>query len=48
MVSPVIYMRRTATADTEVEGQKIAAGERVIMCYGAANRDLAIFDDPDR
>ncbi len=48
MVSPVIYMRRTATADTEVEGQKIAEGEKVIMYYGAANRDPAIFADPDR
>jgi cytochrome P450 len=48
MVSPVIYMRRTATEDTEVEGQKIAEGEKVIMYYGAANRDPAMFPDPDR
>lgn len=47
-VSPVIYMRRTATRDTEVEGQKIAEGEKVIMYYGAANRDPAMFADPDR
>ena len=33
MVSPVIYMRRTATGDTEVGGQKIAEGEKVIMYY---------------
>jgi hypothetical protein len=48
MVSPVIYMRRTATRDTEVGGQKIAEGEKVIMYYGAANRDPAIFANPDQ
>jgi cytochrome P450 len=48
MVSPVIYMRRTATVDTEINGQKIAEGEKVIMYYGAANRDAAVFADPDR
>ncbi len=48
MVSPVIYMRRTATCDTELNGQKIAEGEKVIMYYGAANRDGAVFADPDR
>src|SRR5437667_1007328 len=39
MVSPVIYMRRTATSDTEIGGQKIAEGEKVIMYFSAANRD---------
>ena len=48
LVSPVIYMRRTATKDVEVNGQGIAAGEKVIMYYGAANRDEAVFPDPDR
>jgi len=48
MVSPVIYMRRTATRDTEVGAQKIAAGEKVIMYFGAANRDPSVFADPDR
>jgi cytochrome P450 len=48
MISPVIYMRRTATEDAEIGRQKIAAGEKVIMYYGAANRDPAIFPDPDR
>jgi len=47
MVSPVMYMRRTATSDTEISGQKIAAGEKVIMYYGAANRDPAVFENPD-
>lgn len=48
MVSPVMYMRRTATKDTEIRGQKIAEGEKVIMYYGAANRDPNVFPDPDR
>ena len=48
MISPVIYMRRTATEDTEIGRQKIAAGEKVIMYYGAANRDPTVFPDPDR
>ncbi len=48
MVSPVMYMRRTATKDTEIRGQKIAEGEKVIMYYGAANRDPEVFPDPDR
>jgi cytochrome P450 len=48
MISPVIYMRRTATRDAEVGGQQIGAGEKVVMYYGAANRDPAVFADPDR
>jgi hypothetical protein len=48
MISPVIYMRRTATRDVELAGQKIAEGEKVIMYYGSANRDGAVFPDPDR
>jgi cytochrome P450 len=48
MVSPVMYMRRTATSDTEVGGQQIAQGEKVLMYYGAANRDPAVFQNPDQ
>jgi cytochrome P450 len=48
MVSPVIYMRRTATCDTEIGGQKIAEGEKVIMYFSAANRDPSVFADPDK
>ena len=46
--SPVIYMRRTATANTDVRGQQIKEGEKVVVYYGAANRDPRVFDDPDR
>lgn len=47
MVSPVMHMRRTATKDTEIRGQKIARGEKVVLFYGAANRDPEIFSEPD-
>lgn len=46
--SPVIYMRRTATRDTELAGQAIKAGDKVVIYFGAANRDPAVFDQPDR
>ena len=47
MVSPVMYMRRTATADTQLGGQDIAKGDKVVMFYGAANRDPSVFANPD-
>jgi len=46
-VSPVISFARTATQDTEVHGQQIAAGEKVLLLYQSANRDEDVFDDPD-
>ncbi len=48
MASPVTYMRRTVTADTEVGGVPMAAGDKVLMFYLAANRDPSVFDDPLR
>jgi cytochrome P450 len=47
-VSPVIYMRRTATVDTVLAGQEIPAGDKVVMYYGSANRDPACVEEPDR
>jgi cytochrome P450 len=44
--SPVIYMRRTVTRDTELSGVKMAAGDKVSMWYCSANRDEAKFTDP--
>jgi cytochrome P450 len=41
--SPVTHFARTATADTEIRGQRIRAGEVVVMLYGSANRDEEIF-----
>jgi cytochrome P450 len=34
---------RTATRDTELRGQRIAAGEPVLLLYASANRDEAVF-----
>jgi cytochrome P450 len=39
--------RRTATRDTELHGQKIEEGEKVVMFYGSANRDASAFEAPD-
>ena len=44
--SPVMYFRRTATADTELRGQTIKAGDKVAIWYISANRDEEVFDDP--
>ena len=46
--SPVPYMRRTATVDTELGGARIRAGEKVVMWYLSANHDSTVFTDPDR
>jgi cytochrome P450 len=46
--TPVIHFRRTATRDTEIGGQPIRAGEKVVLWYCSANRDEAVFDDPFR
>ena len=46
-VTPVVGFRRTATCDTEIDGRKIAKGDKVVMIYQAANRDPKVFDDPE-
>jgi len=46
-VSPVMQFRRTAVRDTRIGEQEIRKGEKVVMYYGAANRDPAVFDDPE-
>ena len=46
--TPVIHFRRTATRDTELAGQKIRAGDKLVLWYLSANRDEAAFADPYR
>ena len=46
--TPVIHFRRTATRDTEMGGQKVQEGEKVVLWYCSANRDDGVFDDPFR
>lgn len=41
--TPVTHMARTATAETEIRGQLIKAGDTVVMLYGSANRDEEVF-----
>ena len=45
--TPLAHMRRTATQDTQLAGQAIAKGDKVVMWYVSANRDDAVFDAPD-
>jgi cytochrome P450 len=42
------HFRRTATEDTELHGQKIKRGEKVVMWYVSSNRDETRYEDPDR
>ena len=46
--TPLAYMRRTAFADFELAGQQIREGDKVVMWYVSANRDVAKFEDPYR
>jgi cytochrome P450 len=46
--NPVHYMRRTATEDTSLHGVSIGAGQKVALYYTSANRDEAVFSDPQR
>ena len=44
--TPVIHFRRTVTEDTELSGQKLNAGDKVVMFYASGNRDERAFDNP--
>ena len=46
-VSPIKNMARVATRDVELEGARIRAGQELILLYPSANRDEAVFEDPD-
>lgn len=46
--SPVVHFGRTVARDTEILGQRLAAGEQVVFWYISANRDETVFDDPQR
>ncbi|MBL8536741.1 MAG: cytochrome P450 [Hyphomonadaceae bacterium] len=45
--TPLAYMRRTALVDTEIRGQKIKAGEKVVMWYVSGNRDEEVISNPN-
>jgi cytochrome P450 len=42
------HFARTATRDTELHGQRIREGEKLVMWYPSSNRDETRFQDPDR
>jgi cytochrome P450 len=44
--TPVIWMRRTATRDTELGGQAVRSGDKLLLFYASANRDETVFTDP--
>jgi cytochrome P450 family 142 subfamily A polypeptide 1 len=46
-ISPIQNMNRTATRDTELLGQRIRAGDRLLLLYPSANRDSAAFERAD-
>jgi cholest-4-en-3-one 26-monooxygenase len=46
--TPVLNMRRTVTVDHELHGQRLHAGDQVLLMYGAANTDEREFDEPQR
>ena len=48
MASPVTFMRRTVTRPLTLSGQDFDEGDKLVMFYGAANRDPRVFDDPER
>jgi cytochrome P450 len=46
--TPVMTFRRTAAADCELAGQRISAGDKVVVSFTSANRDEAVFRDADQ
>jgi cytochrome P450 len=45
-MTPVKHFMRSATADTELGGRRIAKGDWLMLCYASANRDEEVFEDP--
>jgi cytochrome P450 len=46
--TPVMTFARVATCDTEIGGQAVPEGDRVVMFYSSGNRDETVFDEPHR
>lgn len=46
-VTPILNMRRSVTADHELHGQQLKAGDQVLLMYSSANRDPEAFENPD-
>lgn len=46
--TPISWHRRQVTTDVEVGGRVLRAGDKVLLAFASANRDEAVFTDPDR
>ena len=46
-VTPILNMRRTATRDLNFRGKDIKKGDQILLMYASANRDEAMFEDPE-
>ncbi|MFZ0170222.1 MAG: cytochrome P450 [Acidimicrobiales bacterium] len=46
--TPIVHFRRTAVKEVELGGERIHAGDKVVMFYNSANRDESVFEDPYR
>ncbi|MCW2607013.1 MAG: cytochrome [Frankiales bacterium] len=46
--TPIMTFRRTAARDCELDGQRITAGDKVVLFYSSANRDETVFETPER
>jgi len=44
----VIWMRRTVAEETELSGEQLKPGDKVLLFYNSANRDEEVFEDPTR
>jgi cytochrome P450 len=44
--TPVIHFRRTVTADTELGGQQLHEGDKIVLFYESANRDERVYERP--
>ncbi|MDE2411116.1 MAG: cytochrome P450 [Sphingomonadales bacterium] len=47
-VTPLAHMRRTATADADLFGNAVKAGDKLILWYISGNRDETVFENPNK
>ena len=48
LFTPTLGLARTVSRDTDFHGQPMCQGDRAILMWAAANRDPAVFEDPDK